>query len=201
MVTGSTDSVSNPLEYLMHTASETLAIQKKFLEECSLKLLEAASALGVSIRQGGKILICGNGGSAADAQHMAAEMVGRMLVNRRPLPAIALTTDSSNLTAIGNDFGYDQVFLKQVQALARPGDVLIAISTSGNSGNVVTAVEVAKTIGCKVIALTGGTGGKLKDLCDIHLNASLGKNSSRIQETHIFAVHSMVDLLDRFYLE
>jgi len=201
MVTDSTDSVSQPLEYLTCTASETLAIQKKFLEECSLKLLEAASALGVSIRQGGKILICGNGGSAADAQHMAAEMVGRMLVNRRPLPAIALTTDSSNLTAIGNDFGYDQVFLKQVQALARPEDVLIAISTSGNSGNVVTAVDAAKTIGCKVIALTGGTGGKLKELCDIHLNASLGKNSSRIQETHIFAVHSMVDLLDRFYLE
>lgn len=185
----------------MQTASETLAIQKKFLEECGEKLLEASALMGASIRQGGKILICGNGGSAADAQHMAAEMVGRMLVDRRPLPAVALTTDSSNLTAIGNDFGYDQVFLKQVQALARRGDVLIAISTSGNSRNVVLAVEAAQAIGCQVIALTGGAGGRLKELCDIHLNASLGKNSSRIQETHIFAVHSMVDLLDRFYLQ
>lgn len=201
MVNGRSDSVLKPFEYLMQTASETLMIQKRFLEECGSKLLDASAAMGVSIRQGGKVLICGNGGSAADAQHMAAEMVGRMLVDRRPLPAVALTTDSSNLTAIGNDFGYDQVFLKQVQALARSGDVLIAISTSGNSKNVILAVEAAKAAGCKVIGLTGGAGGKLKDLCDIHLNASLGKNSSRIQETHIFAVHSLVDLLDRFFLE
>lgn len=201
MVNSRLDSELKPFEYLMQTASETLMIQKRFLEECGSKLLEASAALGTSIRQGGKVLICGNGGSAADAQHMAAEMIGRMLVDRRPLPAVALTTDSSNLTAIGNDFGYDQVFVKQVQALARPGDVLIAISTSGNSQNVVLAVEAAKSIGCKVIGLTGGAGGKLKDLCDIHLNASLGKNSSRIQETHIFAVHSLVDLLDRFFLD
>lgn len=132
---------------------------------------------------------------------MAAEMVGRMLVDRRPLPAIALTTDSSNLTAIGNDFGYDVVFLKQVQALAKKGDVVIAISTSGNSKNVVAAVEAARKIGCKVISLTGGTGGQLQAMADIRLNASQGKNSSRIQETHIFAVHSMVDLLDRYYLD
>jgi len=193
--------MSHPYDYLTQTAHETQAIQKKFFEECGHRLLEAAALLGRCVRGGGKVLICGNGGSAADAQHMAAEMVGRMLVDRRPLPAIALTTDSSNLTAIGNDFGYDQVFVKQVQALAKSGDVLLAISTSGNSKNIVLAVEAARAQGCKVIALTGGSGGKLKGLCDIFLNASLGSNSSRIQESHIFAVHSMVDLLDRFYLE
>jgi D-sedoheptulose 7-phosphate isomerase len=188
-------------EYLIQTAEESASIRQYFLEECGPRLLDAAKALGDSIRTGGKVLILGNGGSAADAQHMAAEMVGRMLVDRRPLPAIALTTDSSNLTAIGNDFGYDQVFIKQVQALGRKGDVVLAISTSGNSRNVVAAVEEARKLGCLVIGLTGGSGGKLKGLSDIWLNASRGSNSSRIQETHIFAIHSMVDLLDRFYLE
>jgi D-sedoheptulose 7-phosphate isomerase len=157
--------------------------------------------LGQCVKAGGKVLIFGNGGSAADAQHMAAEMVGRMLVDRRPLPAIALTTDTSNITAIGNDFGYDSIFIKQVQALARKGDVVLAISTSGNSKNVLAAAQEAKKLGCTVIALTGGAGGALKSHCDIWLNASKGTNSSRIQETHIFAVHSMVDLLDRFFLE
>ena len=156
--------------------------------------------LGQCFKQGGKLLIMGNGGSAADAQHMAAEMVGRMLVDRHPLPAIALTTDSSNLTAIGNDFGYDHIFLKQIQALARKGDVVLAISTSGNSRNVLSAAAEARRIGAHVIALTGGTGGELRGLADLVLNATLGANSSRIQETHIFAVHSMVDLLDRFFL-
>lgn len=186
-------------EYLNQTADETQRIQRAFLEECGEKLVEGARLMGEVIARGGKVLILGNGGSAADAQHMAAEMVGRMLVDRPPLPAIALTTDTSNLTAIGNDFGYDAVFVKQVQALGRSGDLLIAISTSGNSKNVVSAVEEARKIGCRVIALTGGTGGKLKGLCDVWLNASLGKNSSRIQETHIFAIHSLVDLRDRFF--
>ncbi len=187
-------------EYLIETAKESAAIREQFLKDHGRDLIEAAQMLGDSIRGGGKVLFIGNGGSAADAQHAAAEMVGRMLLERRPLPAVALTTDTSNLTAIGNDYGYDQVFLRQVQALARPGDVLVAISTSGNSMNVKVAVEAARAQKCKIIALTGGTGGKLKELADITLNASLGKNSSRIQETHIFALHSMVDLLDRFFL-
>lgn len=188
-------------DYLLKTSKETQAIHQAFVNECGESLLRAAEMLGQCIRGGGKILILGNGGSAADAQHMAAEMVGRMLVDRRPLPALALTTDSSNLTALGNDFGFEQVFLKQVQALARPGDIVVAISTSGNSRNVLIAVEEARKLGCKVIGLTGGTGGKLGPLSDIALNASKGTNSSRIQETHIFAVHSLVDLLDRFYLD
>jgi D-sedoheptulose 7-phosphate isomerase len=187
-------------QYLIETAKESAAIRERFLEEHSDDLLKASQWLGESISRGGKVLFIGNGGSAADAQHAAAEMVGRMLLERRPLPAIALTTDTSNLTAIGNDYGYDQVFVRQVQALARPGDVLVAISTSGNSKNVVLAVEAAKAQGAKIISLTGGTGGKLKEMSDLTLNASLGKNSSRIQETHIFALHGLVDLLDRFYL-
>lgn len=187
-------------EYLTQTARESISIKEAFLKESGPTLVLAAKAVGECINAGGKILIFGNGGSAADAQHMAAEMVGRMLIERRPLPAIALTTDSSNLTAVGNDYGYDVVFSKQVEALARREDLVIAISTSGNSKNVLRAVEIAKQRGCKVIGLTGGSGGQLKSMADFSLNAALGKNSSRIQETHIFAVHSLVDLCDRFFL-
>lgn len=189
------------LEYLLQTSRETREIHEAFVENYAERLVEAAQLIGATVRQGGKVLILGNGGSAADAQHMAAEMVGRMLLDRRPLPAIALTTDTSNLTAIGNDFGFDQVFLKQVQALATPKDVVIAISTSGNSRNVVLAVEEARKIGARVIGLAGGSGGKLRELSDLFLCAEKGRNSSRVQESHIFAVHSMVDLLDRFFLE
>jgi D-sedoheptulose 7-phosphate isomerase len=183
----------------MATAEETLRIQRAFLEECSESLIEGARLMGEASRKGGKILIIGNGGSAADAQHMAAELVGRMLIERPPVAAIALTTDTSCLTAVANDYSYDQIFVKQVQALARREDVLVAISTSGNSKNIVAAVEEARKIGCRVIALTGGSGGKLKELADVSLCASLGKNSSRIQESHIFAIHSLVDLRDRFF--
>ena len=190
-----------PHDYLVKTSQESIEVHQTFLKEYGSSLVQAAEWIGESIKKGGKLLIMGNGGSAADAQHMAAEMVGRMLIDRRPLPAIALTTDSSNLTAIGNDFGYNEVFSKQIQALARPEDVVIAISTSGNSGNVLVAVEAARALGCRVIGVSGGAGGKLKGISDLFLCASAGKNSSRIQETHIFIVHSMVDLLDRFFLK
>lgn len=193
--------MSSPESYLKETFEESLQIKRAFFDENAASLVQGAKAMGQAIKNGKKILIFGNGGSAADAQHMAAEMVGRMLVERRPLPAIALTTDTSNLTAIGNDYGYDFVFIKQVQALAQPGDIVIAISTSGNSKNVMLAAEEAKKIGCKLISITGGTGGKLMPLADIAINARLGKNSSRIQESHIFAFHSLVDLCDRYFLE
>jgi D-sedoheptulose 7-phosphate isomerase len=194
-------NASTPESYLLETFEESQAIKQAFFKENAAALIEGSRAIARSVKSGGKILIFGNGGSAADAQHMAAEMVGRMLIDRRPLPAIALTTDTSNITAIGNDFGYDVIFLKQVQALARKGDVVLAISTSGNSKNCVLAVEEAKRLGTTVITMTGGSGGKLKAMGDISINVSLGKNSSRIQESHIFAVHSLVDLLDRFFLE
>ena len=194
-------NLGNARTYLKQTAEESWEIQKRFLADYGPVLVQAAQKIGQAIRAGGKLLIIGNGGSAADAQHMAAEMVGRMLVERRALPAIALTTDSSNLTALGNDYGYDHVFARQIEALAQPGDVLLAISTSGNSANVLRALEVAKQKKVVVIGLTGGAGGKLKGLCDLSLCAELGKNSSRIQETHIFAIHSMVDMMDRFFLD
>lgn len=187
--------------YLESTLAESLEIKRMFLVENSDSLQKAAKSIADSVRKGNKLLICGNGGSAADAQHIAAEMVGRMLVERKPLPAIALTTDSSNLTAIGNDYGYEHVFSRQVQALARQGDVLLAISTSGKSPNVLAACREARALGCSVIGLTGGSGGELAGACDILLSARLGKNSSRIQETHLFALHSIVDLMDRFYLK
>ena len=178
-----------------------MAAKKKFLEDYAPKLLDACELISSSLRGGGKLMICGNGGSAADAQHMAAEMVGRMLIERNPLPAMSLTTDTSNLTAIANDYSYDAVFEKQVQGLGRTGDVLLAISTSGNSKNVIRAVEAARSKGIRVVSMTGGSGGRLKELSEVNLNVELGKNSSRIQETHIFIVHSLVDLMDRFYLK
>jgi D-sedoheptulose 7-phosphate isomerase len=188
-------------QYLKDTFEESLSAKKKFYEDNREQLIKACEVISSAIRNGHKLMICGNGGSAADAQHMAAEMVGRMLIERNPLPAMALTTDTSNLTAIANDYSYDVVFEKQVQGLGRTGDVLLGISTSGNSKNVIKAAEAARAKGMKVISMTGGTGGKLREISDVNLNVELGKNSSRIQETHIFIVHSLVDLMDRFFLK
>jgi D-sedoheptulose 7-phosphate isomerase len=202
----STNSLSEPQghnearDYLFQTFDESLKAKKAFFESHSNALIQAAKWFGETVSKGSKILICGNGGSAADAQHLAAEMVGRMLLERRPLAALALTTDTSILTAVGNDYSYDEIFLKQVQGLGRAGDLLLAISTSGNSKNVILAVEEAKRMGLRTIGLTGGTGGKLLNLVDLSLVVREGKNSSRIQETHLFALHSMVDLCDRFFL-
>ena len=188
-------------QYLKETFEESLVAKRKFFEDNRDNLVRACEVISTAIRQGNKLMICGNGGSASDAQHMAAEMVGRMLIERNPLPAMALTTDTSNLTAIANDYSYDVVFEKQVQGLGRAGDVLLGISTSGNSKNVIRAAEAAKAKGIKVVSMTGGTGGRLRDLSDVNLNVELGKNSSRVQETHIFIVHSLVDLMDRFFLK
>jgi len=191
---------SDAKTYLKDTFEESMALKVRFFEEYGPSLIAGAKLLGETLKNGKKILICGNGGSAADSQHMAAELVGRMLLERRPLAALALTTDSSNLTAIGNDYGYDYIFSKQVQGLGQKGDCLVAISTSGNSKNVVLAAEEAKKIGMTLITLTGGTGGKLHAMGDVTLNVSLAKNSSRTQESHIFAIHSLVDLMDRYFL-
>lgn len=191
----------SPSEYLRKTAQESISAKEAFLVESSEALIRAAQMLAECVNRGGKVLILGNGGSAADAQHMAAEMIGRMLLERGPLAAIALTTDSSNLTALGNDYGYDQVFVRQLLALAKPEDLVIAISTSGQSANVLSAVKAARKIGCPIIGLTGGSGGLLAESCDLSLCVRLATNSSRIQESHIFAIHSMVDLMDRYFLK
>lgn len=147
------------------------------------------------LRAGHRIFLCGNGGSAADAQHIAAEMVCRFETNRRALPAIALTTDTSALTAIGNDFGYEQVFSRQVEALCRPGDLLIGISTSGNSANVIAAVEQARMAGVTTLGLLGGSGGKLATLTD-HALVVPANETARIQECHILIGHIWCAMID-----
>lgn len=201
--TETTASTNNDLvrEFVKSSVEKSLDAKQQFYRDYTDSLVQAASMMAKCFVAGGKVLICGNGGSAADAQHMAAEMVGRMLHERRVhLPAMALTTDSSNLTAIANDYSYDDIFDFQVKAFGKSGDVFIAISTSGNSKNVLKAVQSAKAQGMKVISMTGGTGGALKGLSDINLNVALGAHASMIQETHITVVHLLVDLMDRFYL-
>lgn len=195
---------SIPQGYLLTAFQKSQETREDFLQKNLQALVDVSEAMAECFGYNGKILICGNGGSAADAQHMAAELVGRMLVERKALPAIALTTDSSNLTAIGNDYGYDVVFSRQVEALGNTGDILIAITTSGNSKNVVNAVEAAYRQGMRVVAMTGGSGGKLAELhkqgkVEFFLCAEKGENSSQIQETHIFIVHSLVDVMDRYF--
>lgn len=165
-------------------------------------ILERVVATAVRcVEYGGKVLVCGNGGSAADAQHLAAELVCRFRFNRRAVAAVALTTDTSALTAIANDFGYEQVFARQVEALARPCDMLVAISTSGNSANVIAAAKAARTAGCTVVAMTGRGGGSLAGHADLLL-AAPSDVVSRIQEVHGLCIHVLAQgvedaLLDR----
>jgi D-sedoheptulose 7-phosphate isomerase len=178
-------------EYLLET-SRTAA---RTADACAEEILGATAAIVESLRTGGKILLCGNGGSAGDAQHLATEFVSTLTVDRRrdAIPAIALTTDSSLLTAVANDFGFDGVFARQVEALGRGGDVLVGISTSGNSENVVRAFEQAKATGIRTIALTGESGGKLGALADIEINVP-SSETSHVQEAHI-AVGQLIAFL------
>jgi D-sedoheptulose 7-phosphate isomerase len=178
-------------EYLLET-SRTAA---RTADACAEEILGATAAIVESLRTGGKILLCGNGGSAGDAQHLATEFVSTLTVDRRrdAIPAIALTTDSSLLTAVANDFGFEGVFARQVEALGREGDVLVGISTSGNSENVVQAFERARATGIRTIALTGESGGKLGALADIEINVP-SSETSHVQEAHI-AVGQLIAFL------
>jgi D-sedoheptulose 7-phosphate isomerase len=179
-----------------------------FAESANLKLTavavlgepvaKAGALLAASLKSGGKVLACGNGGSAADAQHFAAELINRFERERAPLAGIALTTDTSTLTSIANDYAYQQVFSKQVRALGRRGDVLLAISTSGNSANVIDAIQVAHEMGVRVIALTGNGGGKMGPLTaadDVHICVP-HKTTARIQEVHLLVLHCLCDIID-----
>jgi D-sedoheptulose 7-phosphate isomerase len=158
--------------------------------------LEKASQMAVdTINRGNKVLLCGNGGSAADAQHIAAEFTGRYKTERRGLSAIALTTDTSALTAIGNDYGYDRVFDRQVEALANEGDLLIGISTSGNSKNIISALSLAKEMGCQTLGFSGRDGGAMNDVCNINLVVP-SNNTPRIQEMHILFGHTICQCID-----
>ena len=184
-------NVDRVRDYLLET-SRTAA---RTAEECAAQILGATTAIVQSLRDGGKILLCGNGGSAGDAQHLATEFVSTLTVGRRreAIAAIALTTDTSLLTAVANDFGFDGVFERQVEALGREGDVLVGISTSGNSENVVRALATAKAAGIRTIALTGGSGGRVGALADIEINVP-STETSHIQEAHI-AVGQLIAFL------
>lgn len=187
-------------------------IQQQFFDSADLKyaaaevltkpIADAVHALVGCITSGGKVLACGNGGSAADAQHFAAEFVGRFERERPGLAAVALTTDTSILTAIGNDYDFNAIFAKQVQALGAPGDVLLCFSTSGNSANVIAAVEAARAKEMTVIALTGRNGGRMRDLLtetDVHICVP-HERTARIQEVHLLVLHCLCDAVDLLLL-
>jgi len=186
---------------LQKIEKELLEHQKTFervWEELRFHIYTASIICIEALKNQKKIMLCGNGGSAADAQHIAAELVGRFKKERRALPAIALTTDTSALTAIANDYDYSEVFSRQVEALANTGDVLIAISTSGESENVIKAVEAARTKGCKIVGFLGKDGGRLKDMCDAVLVVP-SFETARIQEMHILIGHILCSLIDESF--
>jgi len=184
-------------ESIVKAFDESIRVKQAFLRDNLEALTQAIDAIVTAFKRGNKLLLFGNGGSAADAQHIAAEFTNRFLIERPPLPAIALTTDSSALTAIANDYDYAQVFAKQVQALGKPEDIAIAISTSGNSPNVLAAIEACKKLNISTIGLTGGSGGKMIGKVDYMLCVTEGKNSPRIQETHILVGHVICDIVDQ----
>ena len=180
---------------LLQQVQASVDLKQSFFSAELDHVLHQAEDMAERLRRGCKLLICGNGGSAADAQHLAAELSGRYLKERRALAGIALTTDTSALTAIGNDYGFDQVFSRQVEALGRPGDLLIGISTSGNSPNVILAVEAAKGLGMRTLGLLGRDGGKLAGLVDDALVVP-SSVTARIQEVHQMVYHFWCEALD-----
>ena len=183
--------------------AESLSVKMLSMERLTLDLAQATQVMVNSLKLGGTILACGNGGSAGDAQHFAAELVGRFERERMELGAIALTTDSSILTAIGNDYGFEEIFSKQVRAIGKKEDILLGISTSGNSPNVILAIKAAKKMGMRVVAFTGRGGGKIKDLLepeDVHLCVP-SERTARIQETHLLLIHCLCDGIDYLLLD
>ena len=184
----------NNIELLRNALADHQAVMNG-LREMLPQISAVAERMRDCLSQGGKILLLGNGGSAADSQHIAAEIVGRYKRERKGLPAIALTTDTSIITSVGNDYGYEFIFSRQVEALCGPLDVVIGLSTSGNSPNVVRAIETAKQIGATTVGMTGGSGGKLTALCDFNL-VMPSNDTPRIQEAHIFIGHVLCELAE-----
>ena len=186
------------LQMISQHAEDGAKLRRDFFAVHGGKVAEAARRMAVAVARGGKILLAGNGGSAADAQHWAAEFVNRFLMDRPPLPAIALTTDSSIMTAVANDYGYKTVFERQVRALGQPGDVLLAISTSGNSPSIVEAIRGAHDNDVRVVALTGKGGGQIGEMLrdgDVHICVPSSR-TARIQEVHLLTIHCLCDASD-----
>jgi len=192
------DDAKNAEQAIAAIFEEAVAVAKELAATDDLRaaVAEVAGFVTESIRAGGKVLLCGNGGSAADSQHIAAELSGRFEMERRGLPAVALTTDTSALTSIGNDYGFEAVFSRQVEALGREGDVLLAYSTSGNSANCLRAVEKAREMGLRTVALTGRAGGALAKAADITLKAP-SDVTARIQECHAKIGHAICSVVER----
>jgi len=186
---------------IVRAFGESIEAKRAFFNEANVEAItKAATLVSDAFKAGGKLMIVGNGGSAADAQHLVAEFVNRFQIERPPLPALALTTDSSVITSIGNDYDYSLIFSKQVKALGKEGDVLLAISTSGNSTNVIEAVVAAKALGIKTITMTGGDGGALAKQADIALNVEVAV-TARVQEVHITIGHIICELVDYILFE
>jgi D-sedoheptulose 7-phosphate isomerase len=179
---------------------ESGRVVEDFVKENARDLVFVAEKISSVFTSDRKLMICGNGGSAADAQHIAAEFVNRFMLERPPLPAIALTTDTSIITSIGNDYSFDEIFSKQVKAIGMEGDMLLAISTSGNSGNVITAAKAARGLGIYTVALTGRDGGRLSPLVDMSLVVK-SNTTPRIQEAHCFALHILCQLVDHILFQ
>ena len=180
---------------ILDTLQESIAVKEKFVKNNTGRIQSAADRLAACLASGNKVLLFGNGGSAADAQHIAAEFVNRFQIERPPLAAMALTTDTSILTSIGNDYHFDEIFSKQIQALGKKGDIAIGISTSGNSPNVISAIKTAQNIGLFTIGFTG-RGGKLAECVDLSFSVD-SDTTARIQEVHNILGHMLCDLVDR----
>jgi D-sedoheptulose 7-phosphate isomerase len=176
--------------------AESLRVKTRFFEENSDRIVRTAETIAHGLRSGRKVLFFGNGGSAADAQHLAAELVGRFGPDRSALPGISLSTDTSILTALGNDYGYEKVFSRQIEALGQAGDTAIGISTSGNSPSILEALDVARAKGLFTVGLTGETGGKMIDRAEVLFRVP-SRQTPRIQETHLLLGHILCDLIDR----
>lgn len=182
-------------DHVVKLFKESCQVKEAFINENLGKLVNAIEVLTAALKTGNKIMIFGNGGSAADAQHIAAEFVNRFIIERPPLPAIALTTDTSVITSIGNDYDFSEIFAKQIRALGQQGDVAWGLSTSGNSQNVLKGLELAKKMGLITLAFTGKDGGPIAQMADLSLNVS-SNSTARIQETHITAGHAICELVD-----
>jgi D-sedoheptulose 7-phosphate isomerase len=183
------------VETIRRIAADSVALKQRFFETSALVLLDAGQRLSACLKAGGKVLTFGNGGSAADAQHLAGELVGRFRRDRAGLPALALTTDPSIITAVGNDLGFDEIFRRQVDAHGRRGDAAVGISTSGRSPNVVAALALARERGLLTIALTGGGGGRLAGLVDVLIDVP-SRDVPRIQEVHAMVVHILCEIVE-----